>query len=194
MVNLRNTKSGLNLPFVGGDTADKKEAAPKTEKVAEADATAPWNWSLGKATLRNATVNYKDQTTSPQTAISVSKLQVSAQKFSSAKDNRGDLSLSANVAGGSLSVKGKAGANPVAANLALTTKNLQLSPFSPLARKFAGYGVKSGTLNVAGDLALAIQKDTPVVEWKGDASLTKFDLVDAGNKWTSTRRSRFARR
>ena len=185
MVNLRNTKSGLNLPFVGGD-ADTKEVAPKAEKTAAADATAPWNWSLGKATLRNATVNYKDQTTSPQTAISVSKLQVSAEKFSSAKDNRGDLSLSANVAGGSLSVKGKAGANPVAANLALTTKNLQLSPFSPLARKFAGYGAKSGTLNVAGDLALTMQKDTPVVEWKGDASLTKFDLVDAGNKSLAT--------
>lgn len=185
MVNLRNTKSGLNLPFVGGD-ADTKEVAPKAEETAAADATAPWNWSLGKATLRNATVNYKDQTTSPQTAISVSKLQVSAEKFSSAKDNRGDLSLSANVAGGSLSVKGKTGANPVAANLALTTKNLQLSPFSPLARKFAGYGAKSGTLNVAGDLALAMQKDTPVVEWKGDASLTKFDLVDAGNKSLAT--------
>ena len=186
MVNLRNTKSGLNLPFVGGDTADKKEAAPKTEKVATAEASAPWNWSLGKATLRNATVNYKDQTTSPQTALSVSKLQVSASKFSSAKDNLGDLSLSANVAGGSLSVKGKAGANPVAANLAVATKNLQLSPFSPLARKFAGYGAKSGTLNVAGDLALAMQKDTPVVEWKGDASLTTFDLVDAGNKSLAT--------
>lgn len=185
MVNLRNTKSGLNLPFVGGD-ADTKEVAPKAEKTAAADATAPWNWSLGKATLRNATVNYKDQTTSPQTAISVSKLQVSAEKFSSAKDNRGDLSLSANVAGGSLSVKGKAGANPVAANLALTTKNLQLSPFSPLARKFAGYGAKSGTLNVAGDLALAMQKDTPVIQWQGDASLTKFDLVDAGNKSLAT--------
>lgn len=185
MVNLRNTKSGLNQPFVGGD-ADTKEVAPKAEKTAAADATAPWNWSLGKATLRNATVNYKDQTTSPQTAISVSKLQVSAEKFSSAKDNRGDLSLSANVAGGSLSVKGKAGANPVAANLALTTKNLQLSPFSPLARKFAGYGAKSGTLNVAGDLALAMQKDTPVVEWKGDASLTTFDLVDASNKSLAT--------
>ena len=186
MVNLRNTKSGLNLPFVGGDTAEKKEAAPKTEKVATAEASAPWNWSLGKATLRNATVNYKDQTTSPQTAISVSKLQVSASKFSSAKDNVGDLSLSANVAGGSLSVKGKAGANPVAANLAVATKNLQLSPFSPLARKFAGYGAKSGTLNVAGDLALAMNKDTPVVQWKGDASLTKFDLVDAGNKSLAT--------
>lgn len=185
MVNLRNTKSGLNLPFVGGD-ADTKEVAPKAEKTAAADATAPWNWSLGKATLRNATVNYKDQTTSPQTAILVSKLQVSAEKFSSAKDNRGDLSLSANVAGGSLSVKGKAGANPVAANLALTTKNLQLSPFSPLARKFAGYGAKSGTLNVAGDLALAMQKDTPVIQWQGDASLTKFDLVDAGNKSLAT--------
>ena len=185
MVNLRNTKSGLNLPFMGSDS-EKKEAAPKTEKVATADATAPWNWSLGKATLRNATVNYKDQTTSPQTALSVSKLQVSASKFSSAKDNLGDLSLSANVAGGSLSVKGKAGANPVAANLALTTKNLQLSPFSPLARKFAGYGAKSGTLNVAGDLALAMQKDAPVVQWKGDASLTKFDLVDAGNKSLAT--------
>lgn len=185
MVNLRNTKSGLNQPFVGGD-ADTKEVAPKAEKTAAADATAPWNWSLGKATLRNATVNYKDQTTSPQTAISVSKLQVSAEKFSSAKDNRGDLSLSANVAGGSLSVKGKAGANPVAANLALTTKNLQLSPFSPLARKFAGYGAKSGTLNVAGDLALAMQKDTPVIQWQGDASLTKFDLVDAGNKSLAT--------
>lgn len=186
MVNLRNTKSGLNLPFVGGDTAEKKEAAPKTEKVATAEASAPWNWSLGKATLRNATVNYKDQTTSPQTALSVSKLQVSASKFSSAKDNVGDLSLSANVAGGSLSVKGKAGANPVAANLAVATKNLQLSPFSPLARKFAGYGAKSGTLNVAGDLALAMNKDTPVVQWKGDASLTKFDLVDAGNKSLAT--------
>lgn len=185
MVNLRNTKSGLNLPFAGEDV-DKKEAAPKAETAAAKDASAPWNWSLGNATLRNATVNYKDQTTSPQTAISVSKLQVSAEKFSSAKDNRGDLSLSANVAGGSLSVKGKAGANPVAANLALTTKNLQLSPFSPLARKFAGYGAKSGTLNVAGDLELAMQKDTPVVEWKGDASLTKFDLVDAGNKSLAT--------
>lgn len=181
MVNLRNTKSGLNLPFMGSDS-EKKEAAPKTEKVA----TAPWNWSLGKATLRNATVNYKDQTTSPQTALSVSKLQVSASKFSSAKDNVGDLSLSANVAGGSLSVKGKAGVNPVAANLAVATKNLQLSPFSPLARKFAGYGAKSGTLNVAGDLALAMNKDTPVVQWKGDASLTKFDLVDAGNKSLAT--------
>lgn len=181
MVNLRNTKSGLNLPFMGSDS-EKKEAAPKTEKVA----TAPWNWSLGKATLRNATVNYKDQTTSPQTALSVSKLQVSASKFSSAKDNVGDLSLSANVAGGSLSVKGKAGANPVAANLAVATKNLQLSPFSPLARKFAGYGAKSGTLNVAGDLALAMNKDTPVLQWKGDASLTKFDLVDAGNKSLAT--------
>lgn len=185
MVNLRNTKSGLNLPFMGSDS-EKKEAAPKTEKVATAEATAPWNWSLGKATLRNATVNYKDQTTSPQTALSVSKLQVSASKFSSAKDNVGDLSLSANVAGGSLSVKGKAGANPVAANLAVATKNLQLSPFSPLARKFAGYGAKSGTLNVAGDLALAMNKDTPVVQWKGDASLTKFDLVDAGNKSLAT--------
>lgn len=185
MVNLRNTKSGLNLPFMGSDS-EKKEAAPKTEKVATADATAPWNWSLGKATLRNATVNYKDQTTSPQTALSVSKLQVSASKFSSAKDNLGDLSLSANVAGGSLSVKGKAGANPVAANLAVATKNLQLSPFSPLARKFAGYGAKSGTLNIAGDLTLAMQKDAPVVQWKGDASLTKFDLVDAGNKSLAT--------
>lgn len=185
MVNLRNTKSGLNLPFMGSDS-EKKEAAPKTEKVATAEATAPWNWSLGKATLRNATVNYKDQTTSPQTALSVSKLQVSASKFSSAKDNVGDLSLSANVAGGSLSVKGKAGANPVAANLAVATKNLQLSPFSPLARKFAGYGAKSGTLNIAGDLTLAMQKDAPVVQWKGDASLTKFDLVDAGNKSLAT--------
>lgn len=186
MVNLRNTKSGLNLPFVGGDASEKKEDAPKTDKLARADVAAPWNWSLGKATLRNATVNYKDQTTSPQTALSISKFQASAQKFSSEKGKKGDLSLSANVAGGSLSVSGKAGVNPVDAELALTMKNLQLSPFSPLARKFAGYGAKSGTLNVAGDLTLDMPKDTPTVAWKGDASLTKFDLVDAGNKSLAT--------
>ena len=31
-----------------------------------------------------------------------------------------------------------------------------------------------------------MQKDTPVIQWQGDASLTKFDLVDAGNKSLAT--------
>lgn len=182
MVNLRNTKNGLNIPGTSSDAKSAQKTAPETTPSTKADEAAPWQWSLGTATLRGGTVNYKDQTTSPQTSLSVTKLNATAKNFSSAAGKEGDLSVSAQIAGGTVSVAGKVGVTPLTAALAIDTKKLQLAPFSPLARKFAGYGAKSGTVNIDGDLGLKTPKDTTVVQWKGDASLTKFDLVDASNK------------
>lgn len=187
MVNLRNTKSGFNIPGMTTSENPNKTDSQQGGKKGKAPTEAtPWQWALGSATLRNTTLNYKDQTTSPQTAITVSKLNASAQKLSSEKGKLGDVSLSALVAGGAISVRGKAGLTPLQTQLTIETKNLQLAPFSPLARKFAGYGARSGTVNVSGNLSLHTPKETTTAHWTGDASLTKFDLVDQSNHSLAT--------
>ena len=132
------------------ETAAKAPAVTATE-TAEAPATLLPEIAINTVVLQGGTVSFADQLTQPHFETNLTELGGRISGLSSAAESRADVLLEGSHGGSSpLEIKGKI--NPLIANriadLTLTFRNIELSPFSPYSGKYLGYILAKGQLTL----------------------------------------------
>lgn len=186
VVNAVNTKSGLNFANLGGASAAAaeksggKSAEKASEKAASAASGPAWTWAVATASVKNSTLNFRDETIKPVGTAQITKLNATVKNLSSAKGAKPVLDVSAGLGGGTLNAAGSFGLEPLSASIDVEAAKIGLKSFSALMQGYAGLGAKSGDFSARGKLTLASGKDGKAVPaWKGDMSLASLDLVNA---------------
>ena len=120
---------------------------------------------LGPIALVNGRVAFNDRFVKPNYSANLSELTgrlgaVSSGAPASGPPQLADVDLRGRVEGtATLEITGKVNplARPVALDLKARVRDLELSPLSPYAVKYAGYGIERGKMSV--DLAYVVQPD-----------------------------------
>lgn len=125
-----------------------------------ADAPLPLDVRVGGIRLTNGRVDFTDRFVRPNYSAELTDLNGRLGAFGSASREMADVQLTGRVAGtGRLDIGGRI--NPTVKPLALDVQaraaDIELSPLSPYAGKYAGYGIERGKLSV--DVAYRIDAD-----------------------------------
>lgn len=124
-------------------------AAPQPPPAAAPSAGLPPNIRLGRITLRGGSVNFSDYFVKPNYTVLLTGVGGGVSEMTAAKagevELRGRIHQTAPV-----EIAGRV--NPLAGELFLDLKasarDIELSPMSPYAVKYAGYGIEKGKLSV----------------------------------------------
>lgn len=133
-----------------GETAEKAPEATAQE-TSEATAMLLPDIAIKTVVLQGGTVSFADQLTKPNFETDLTELGGRISGLSSAAESRADVLLEGSYVGSSpLEIKGKI--NPLIANrfadMTLTFRNIELSPFSPYSGKYLGYILEKGQLTL----------------------------------------------
>ena len=117
---------------------------------AAAPATLP-DVSLGQIVISNAAFNFTDRSIKPTVHLGVEQANGTISGLSSAQWEHADLNLTAKVDGvGPVSVTGNINpfSNQYTNHVKISLSDMDLTPASPYAGKFAGYGIAEGKLSL----------------------------------------------
>jgi hypothetical protein len=150
-----NLLNALRLTNTSAPAADKTKiaAAPKS---AAANAPLP-QIAVGAIVITNTAVSFSDRSVQPNVNITVQDVNGAISGLSSEQLQHADLNLKARVDGvGPVDITGNI--NPFSGtqtnNIRISVRDVDLTPASPYAGKFAGYQIAEGKLNL--DLAYQI--------------------------------------
>ena len=127
-----------------------KPAKPEQPVSAQPVAAAPMQVSVGKVVLQGGHVDFKDNFIKPNYSADLTQLNGSVSGLSSDPGMLAEVDVKGRVENqGQLDITGKV--NPLSGNLFLdllaSLKDFELSPLTPYAAKYAGYGIERGKLS-----------------------------------------------
>lgn len=158
-INLQDlVKSGTASGPANPASAPVAVATPASAPVVATSAKP--NIAFGPVSLVNGRVQFSDRFVRPNYTAGLSELTGRLSAFSSQSPQLADLDLRGRAEGtASLEITGQL--NPLATPLALDIKakvrDLELSPMSPYAVKYAGHGIQRGKLSL--DVAYLVKPD-----------------------------------
>jgi hypothetical protein len=129
--------------------------AGSTNTVVVASSTggtnAPMQISIGQVIITNTAVDFSDRSIEPNVNVAIQSIDGSVSDLSTEQRQHAVVKIDASVGGvGPVTVTGII--NPLQANqtndLQIQVKDVDLTPTSPYAGKFAGYGIAEGKLNL----------------------------------------------
>jgi len=159
-----NPNGRLNLQDLS--KAPAQAATPAASAIAGTSASAGPDAviTMGPVSLVNGRVLFSDRFIQPNYTANLSDLTGKLSQFTSQATNGvvqlADLELRGRAEGtASLDISGKLNplAKPLALDIAGKVRDLELSPLSPYAVKYAGYGIERGKLSL--DVRYAVQPD-----------------------------------
>ncbi|MBN8486849.1 MAG: DUF748 domain-containing protein, partial [Burkholderiales bacterium] len=115
---------------------------------------------LGGIELRNGRVDFADRYIRPNYSAAISELQGTIGAYRWDRDELAPVALAGRLAGtGQLDVRGriKPTAQPLVLDIQARATDLELTPLSPYAAKYAGYAIERGKLSM--DLRYQVQPD-----------------------------------
>ena len=130
----------------------KKETSKKTEIASQTKATnMPVQVSIGAIVITNTAINFSDLSVKPNVHMALESVNGSLTDLSTEKLQHARINLSAKVNGaGLMAITGDI--NPLNGgqtnDIKITLKDVDLTPTSLYAGRFAGYGIAEGKLNV----------------------------------------------
>jgi uncharacterized protein involved in outer membrane biogenesis len=167
----------------------KKAGGPRMK---EGQAEKPWQVMVKDFALEGYAVKVEDMVPSQPVAMTVGRIRVAGKNISTARNNRGKLSASLTLnRKGSLSTNGTVSLNPVALNMRVNAKAIDIVPFQPYFTDKVKIILTGGALSARGNISLRYTKGTgPKVVYSGEASLTNFSSLDKAKaedflKWNS---------
>jgi hypothetical protein len=194
---VRRLKDGkLNLQSLFAQPAKKEEKQGKKEQVPAQEraeqAEKPWLVKMGKVSLDQYRVGVQDLTPEEPVTIEAEAIQLQAENLSTAKNSRGQASLSLVLnKSGNLSLSGPVGIDPLYADLKVTLKDFNLLPYQPYFTDRVKIVLTDGHLSTTGNLQLKDETGKGIqIVYKGDSSLNNLASIDKANsedflKWKS---------
>lgn len=143
-------------------TAASAPAPASAPQTADRTADAPLSLDvrIGGIRLTNGRVDFTDRFVRPNYSAELTDLNGRLGAFGSASREMADVQLTGRVAGtGRLDIGGRINptVKPLAMDVQARAADIELSPLSPYAGKYAGYGIERGKLSV--DVAYRIDTD-----------------------------------
>jgi uncharacterized protein involved in outer membrane biogenesis len=137
-----------------------------------APAGAPWTVELAHLELERWGAHFQDAAVKPPATIDVSPISIKVDGFSTAPRSRAtvDVRLGLNKQG-RIAVTGSAGLDPLAADLRLDLRTLEILPLQPYFADQITLTVTDGTISVKGQAKLATPPARP-----GTPAATRFDF------------------
>lgn len=171
---LTRTKNG----FAGLESAADSSASNEESRTSSSE-SAPWNWALGRFTLKNGSLLYKDETKSPAASAGISNISASIINLASNSKTPAKIDFSAKAGDGSLHIAGEALPSPLSGSASVAFVNFDLAPLDPLMREAAGIGAKKGSINTDMTVSLKNKADKQIIGVKGsNLSLRDIHLTD----------------
>jgi len=180
---LRREKDGrLNVERIA--RADRSDAAPKPGRAPAAldvqPAAQPWRIDLGELSLDRGSVAFEDLAIGEPLRISVAPIQLKAEKLSTAKGQRGNVTLRATIdKGGTLAASGPLTLNPPSGNLQVEARTIAITPVQRYIDDKVNLAITSGAVSAKGVAAFEMPAGGAIkASYKGDFGLTDFAAVD----------------
>jgi hypothetical protein len=183
---VREKTGRLNLESIMPDQYAEKSA----EEIKEP--AQPLLLYIDETEISEGKIAFKDVSLDENVDAGIDNLNLIVKGFSTEKEKNASLSLSCDIgAKGILSSDGAIGINPLAADLALNLKGINIAPFQPYFTDKIRILITEGSINAEGALRLTSPENEGIrAVYTGKASLTKFSSVDKINaddflKWGS---------
>jgi uncharacterized protein involved in outer membrane biogenesis len=167
---LRRAKDGvLNVSRIARPGKDG-ESAP----------SRPWRVDLAQASLERGALTFEDLAPAQPVRLRIAPIALKAERLSTAKGARGNVSLRAGVdRGGTLEASGALGLAPLAARLAVHARAIGFAPLQPYLDEKLYLAVNSGALSAKGTASFEMPAGVPVrAAYQGDVAVTDFASVD----------------
>lgn len=174
-------RQGQRVPTDQAPAASAASAAPAK------GAAEPYRLALGKAVIDGWSLKMEDRRHAQTMAATVAPLQLGVQDWSNAPGARSKVALKATVNKRGLlaidgSVAGGTAGNPLAADLALELKDLDLLPLQPYVTEYVNLRLTQAAVSAKGRLKLEQDAAGKLRGgYKGDASVDKLATVDKLN-------------
>ena len=157
IVETNHTLNLVNVLQPGRAAATTGTNETKTAAAQPAATNAPMQISIGTIVVTNTSLNFSDRSQEPNVNLSLQAVNGSVADLSTERFAHAIVTLNAKVDGtGPVAITGII--NPLNGtqtnHLKISVKNVDLTPASPYAGRFAGYGIAEGKLNLELDYEL----------------------------------------
>lgn len=118
--------------------------------------TTPWRIRAGEIHVRDSALSFDDRSLNPDFTFSLNRLRADLRNLDTGGDQAMPLTLTADVDRyAPLRVQGRIRPSGPFADLAITLDSYEMTSLTPYTGRFIGHKVKSGQLNLDGDMELA---------------------------------------
>jgi len=140
----------------------------------------PWLIILKRVSMENHAIKLEDQTNAEPVTLALHNMKIRVENISTAKKSKGKLALSLVLnEKGTISSNGTFGIDPLAANLKMDLKGIEIVPLQPYFTDRVNITVTDGALSTTGNFSLNTNdKKEFKITYKGEASLNNFSSVD----------------
>ncbi len=139
-------------------------------------AIKPWSWKVGLLDVAKASAVLEDRTASPPVSLALEATDVHAERLSSDFSAAVPVRASVHVRqGGDLTADGTVIPDPLAADVRVAVKALELPPFASYVR-IPNVELKQGAFSVDGRARIA--PSPPRLRFEGQASIERVTVVD----------------
>ena len=171
LANVRREKDGrLNVERIA---REREPAAPEP-------GASPWRIDLERLVVERGSVTLEDLAVREPLRIPITAIDASAEKLSTAKGERGNVSLRATIdRAGSLSVSGPLSLDPLAGSLRVDARTVGIVPVQRYIDDLVNVTVTSGAVSARGTATFELPPGGAVkAAYKGDVGLTDFASLD----------------
>ena len=151
---------------------------PQAPASAQPAAAQPWHVSLGEARLSDARVHLADKSAAEPVALELAPLNVRVAGYDTLNAKPITVELDTGIGKqGKLQAKGQVNLNPVSAQLAVTTRDIDLRIAQPYLTPFVRLELRSGMLDT--DLQLDLASTEPLAfAVTGKATVNQLHTLD----------------
>ena len=188
----RSADGRINLTRLAGQKATQESPPVAAAPADDAAQSPPWLAQVADIVLEDWRVTAVDRVPEDAVSLNLSKIGLRVTDFATKADHRFGLSLGMDINDtGSLSVEGRLGIAPVAADLKVQTQGIDIRPVQPYLADKVNILITGGALENKGRVTLGqtAQGET-AVGYTGEAAIVSFASVDRDHtldmvKWKS---------
>lgn len=165
----RLTKSDASSPST--------DSAATTSEVSPG--STPWKWAVGEIRVADATADLEDRAVSPVVQLSLTPIALTVAGLSSERAAKVNVSADLGLSGKPLfKANGELQLAPLTAALGLDLNAFDLSILQPYIAEATNLTLRSGRLNVKGDLSAAAEEGTPPkLQFRGDVQVADLHTI-----------------
>lgn len=178
---VRNKDGHFNAEDLLGAVAPAKAEA--SASTAGGKGATPWTVSLGQFSLGDASVKVDDRTLGQSVVVLADQLDVDVKDFSSEPGRTMAVQVAARInRKGRVAIKGRVAPQPLAAELALDLRGVDLVPLQPYVAEQVNVLIARGALTTQGHLSLATTRTGELGgRFRGDVAVNDFASIDQLN-------------
>jgi len=177
---IRGEDGSFNILGLLPKAVEKPQERPKAEEAKQKEGPQKVFFSMDRLKIEDGRIAFKDLAPSEPVDVSIQKMNMTMEKISTEKDNKGAIDLSLIVGKASpFTAKGAIGINPLSGELSVDAKAIPIAPFQSYFNDKIKIYITGGGVSSAGKVALALDESgAPMVKFSGNLLVSNFSSVD----------------